>query len=513
MKKRKNLIYKIFSWQTVVILSLILQLAFIGYFIFSGANSSRFIAIALETISFIIIIYILLNKEKGVYKIPWIYLNLFMPIFGSVLFLMLKSQSSTKKLSKGIIDTENNMKGHSYFMGEAIEECVQKLPNHANKITYLEKSQGFPIYKNSKAKYYPSGEEMLKGLKQSLIKAKKYIFMEYFIIEDGKMWQEIFSILKLKASRGVEVRVIYDDIGCMGKLPQNFKQTLQKHKIQCAVFNPFRPFLTSIQNNRDHRKITIIDGTVAFTGGINIADEYINEVERFGHWKDTAVKITGKGAWGFTTIFLQMWELITKKKENFAKYFPQENKEKEIIADGYVQPYADSPMNNEDVAEEVYLSVIQNAKRYLYITTPYLILDDTMLKALSLSAKSGVDVKILTPYIPDKKFVHMTTKSYYHDLILSGVKIYEYEKGFIHSKMFVSDDEVAVVGTANLDYRSLYLHFECGVVMYKSREILEIKKDVLQTLNESKPITQKDCKANIFKRITQSFLRMFAPLM
>ena len=283
--------------------------------------------------------------------------------------------------------------------------------------------------------------------------------------------------------------------------------------IDCRVFNRFKPVLTSMQNNRDHRKIAVIDGKVAFTGGINLADEYINAIERFGHWKDASVMVSGKAAWSFTLMFLQMWELTTGEDEDYAQYDPWVLTDCPVQASGFVQPYADSPMDKENVGEQVYLQIINNARRYLYINTPYLIIDESMMSALCLAAKSGVDVRIVTPHKWDKWFVHVTTRSYYRDLMAAGVRIYEYSRGFIHSKTFVSDDTVATVGTTNLDFRSLYLSFECGVLMYRTEAVAQLKEDFLNTLEQCHEITDGDCQCGPIRRIFQDVLRLFAPLM
>ena len=350
-------------------------------------------------------------------------------------------------------------------------------------------------------------------LLQELKKAQRYIFLEYFIIQEGCMWNSILEILKEKAAQGVKVRVLYDDIGCFLKLPQDYDSQLRSVGIDCRVFNRFKPVLTSMQNNRDHRKIAVIDGKVAFTGGINLADEYINAIERFGHWKDASVMVSGKAAWSFTLMFLQMWELTNGEDEDYAQYDPWVLTDCPVQASGFVQPYADSPMDKENVGEQVYLQIINNARRYLYINTPYLIIDESMMSALCLAAKSGVDVRIVTPHKWDKWFVHVTTRSYYRDLMAAGVRIYEYSRGFIHSKTFVSDDAVATVGTTNLDFRSLYLSFECGVLMYRTEAVAQLKEDFLNTLEQCYEITDQDCQCGPIRRIFQDVLRLFAPLM
>ena len=324
------------------------------------------------------------------------------------------------------------------------------------------------------------------------------------------MWNGILDVLFEKVRRGVEVYLIYDDVGCFFLLPKDYKAFLEKHGIRTCVFNPFRPILSTVQNARDHRKIAVIDGEVAYTGGINMADEYINEIEKHGHWKDAGIRLEGAAVRSFTVMFLQMWTMCTGEREDYNLYCSttpgSEN-------DGIVLPYADSPLDRENVCEHVYLQIINNAKRYVYINTPYLIVDDSMVSALCLAAKSGVDVKIVTPGKWDKRFVHFTTRSYYRELIDAGVEIYEYTDGFIHAKTFVSDDIVASIATANLDFRSLYLHFECGTWLYKSKAVLELKQDFTDNLSRCTRIEKKDCRASLFIRILEEIFRLIAPLM
>jgi cardiolipin synthase len=394
-----------------------------------------------------------------------------------------------------------------------LPELEKKHEDCLPQVRYLQEYTGFPVYTRTMTEYYPSGEAFFRQLMPELEKAESYIFFEFFILRRGKMLDPIIDLLERKVRQGLDVRFIYDDLGCFMSLPSDFKQSLEKKGIQCIIFNPFKPIVTSMQNNRDHRKIISIDGKTAFTGGINLADEYINAVERFGHWKDTAIKLEGEAAWGLTLIFLQMWNIEKKQNEDYASFYPWKTKPCDVPSDGYVLPYADSPIDEENVGEHVYIQIINNAKEYVYINTPYLVVDDNLLSALTLAAKSGVDVRIITPHRWDKKVVQICSQSYYRQLILAGVKVYEYSNGFNHSKTFVSDDKVATVGTTNLDFRSLYLHFECGVWLYKNQAVLAVKEDFLNTIPLSHQITLKDCVRNAFQRVIQDLLRLFAPLM
>lgn len=493
-----------------VALLLVLQVAVFLYLLLSGSRVSSAVSALCMTLSFFVILHVVSKNDKGSYKLIWAILILVFPLFGGILYVMCNYQVSMGRLAKEYSRIENKTKNFFELCGDGYEAAVAQMPEYKKHIDYLKCQAGFPVYKDSMAYYLSPGEKKLEKLVDELEKAEKYIFLEYFIIQEGKMWDTVLEVLKRKAKQGVKVRVIYDDMGCFMLLPDNYPAVLKSFGIDCVVFNKFRPFLSTVQNNRDHRKIVSIDGRVAFTGGVNLADEYINAIEKHGHWKDAAVMVKGKAAWSLTLIFLQMWELCTGAKEEVKEYMPFEW---DTHTDGFVQPYADNPIDKEYVGENVYMQIINSAKKYLYICTPYLIIDDNMVDALCLAAKSGVDVRIVTPHIWDKRLVHMTTRSFYRELINAGVRVYEYTKGFMHSKIFVSDDSIATVGTVNLDFRSLYLHFECGVKLYGGGVIEDIKKDFVDTVSVSSEITSHNLKCGFFEGVLQNILRIFAPLM
>lgn len=493
-----------------MIILILLQLFFMIYAILSTSVTFKTMNIIFRLLSLVVCVEIVYRNDNGAFKLSWVFLILLFPVFGGLMYLFFKFQSSTKRFSKRIRQTKIKTEQPKWQNKNLYMEAANKYPSHQKLISYLEKGS-FPVYSNTKTRYLCPGEEKLEALLEQLEKAEKYIFLEYFIIKEGDGWGRILEILMKKAALGVLVRVMYDDMGCFIQLPKDYPKRLEKMGIECTVFNPFKPILTSVQNNRDHRKIAIIDGEVAFTGGINLADYYFNSYPKYGHWKDSSVMLQGDGAWGLTLMFLQMWELCTGVDEDYSLYYPSNKINK--YNDGFVQPYCDSPVDKENTGENVYLHIINNAKKYVYINTPYLIIDEKMLSALCLAAKSGVDVRITTPYIWDKWAIHMTTRSYYKDLILSGVKIYEYTPGFIHAKTFVSDDTVGVVGSTNLDFRSLYLHFECGVVMYGSHAVTQLKQDYLSTLQISKMITEEDCKCGFFMKLFRNIMRLIAPLL
>ena len=520
IKNKKWLTGLIFQ-RFVVILLILLQLAILIFLISSVSRKYTWVSITLTVVSLLIVLSIIPKNEKGAYKFTWAIFILVFPVFGGLFYLFFHIESGTNRFKNKLKEADEAYKKYFLSRGNFLPGICQTQCNEKNikLMKYLHNFAGYPVFPDSDCKYLKIGEEYFEEMLSELKKAEKYIFLEYFILSEGYMWDALFEVLREKAAAGVDVRLIYDDVGCFLRLPKNFAKELSKHKIKAVAFNAIHPMLTTKQNNRDHRKITVIDGKVAFTGGINIADEYINHIERFGHWKDAGIKIEGAAVWSFVLFFLQMWFYCTKEREDdLSRFYPdnllQSRSElSECNTDGLVQPYADSPADKENVGEHVYLEVIGSSKKYLYITTPYLIIDDTMLSALKLAAKSGVDVVIITPHIWDKRLVHFTTQSYYRELIEAGVKIFEYTPGFIHSKIFVSDDSVATVGMTNMDFRSLYLHFECGAVIYDKNTIADIKDDFLETLKESQQISIEQCKKSFPVRLIQNIVRLFAPLM
>ena len=455
-------------------------------------------------IGILVLLKIINGNANPSYKIAWIIPVLTIPIFGTFIYLIFGNKINKKGK---LLEHKNKMK-QTLIQDENILKEITDI-NFYNQTSYIYNNAGYPIYKNTYTEYLEVGEVYYKRLIEELKKAKKFIFMQYFIIEKGIFWNDILDVLKQKASEGLDVRVIYDDMGCIVTLPNKYYDELKKYGIKACSFNKFVPILTAKLNNRDHRKITVIDGNVGITGGINLADEYINKKVRFGHWKDNGILLKGDAVFNLTNIFLNLWDHINNTKENLNKFKP----DIKIKGSGYVQPYDDSPFDDELVSENICLNMINKAKKYVYITTPYLIIDNELDTSLCLAAKSGIDVRIITPGIPDKKIVNEVTKAYYNNLLDNGVKIYEYTKGFIHAKTFLVDDEIATVGTVNLDYRSLHLHFECGTLLYKTDSIKDIKKDISKTLEISKQITLKDTKIGLFRSLKRAVLKLFAPLM
>ncbi|MEG2738709.1 cardiolipin synthase [Clostridium sp.] len=493
---------------------LLFQLCILIFGIWKLSESFVDLYIFFFIISVLVVIYIVSRTDNPSYKLAWTIPVLLFPIFGGLFYLIFGGKKMNTKFKKKVEKVYLESKDLLVQDESIMKELEQIDKSIANQARYTSEFALSPIYKNTTTEYLSPGENFYEKLIEELKKAKRYIFMEYFIIHEGKMWNTILDIMEQKVKEGVDVRVIYDDMGCLTTLPYKYNEELIRRGIKCQVFNPFVPFLSIILNNRDHRKITVIDGHTAFTGGINLADEYINEIVRFGHWKDASLMLKGDGVWNLTVMFLQLWSFNSREKVDYAKYKPLSEYKEMFESDGYVQPYADSPLDDETVGENVYLNIISKAKDYVYINTPYLIIDNELVTALTLAAKSGVDVRIVTPHIEDKWYAHIVTRAYYPQLIKAGIKIYEYTPGFIHSKTVVSDDVLATIGTINFDYRSLYLHFECGVWLYKTKSVMQIKEDYLNTLDLCMEISLEDCKhVKIYDRILTAILRVFAPLM
>lgn len=464
------------------------------------------ISILYVILQLLLLLGLIRNSKNYSYTLPWIVILLLFPFLGTLLYVAIGQNKYSSRVLKNIVASEKNSK--KYLVQD---EKVRSEFEDNSRLRYISDFSGFPVTKNNDVEYYSLGEEALPNMLEELKKAKNFIFMEYFIIAHGTMWNSILDVLKEKASSGVDVRVMYDDAGCIGTLDNKYYKTLQSYGIKCVAFNKLNPIAGVIMNHRDHRKILVIDGKIAFSGGINIADEYINVTHPHGHWKDNAIKITGEAVWNYTIMFLTMWNAFKKVDKDYTK-FKYEFKTLPK-ANGFVAPYGESPLDNEITGEDVYLNIINQAHDYVYIMTPYLIIDTDMINALTLAAKRGVDVRLVIPGIPDKKLVYTLSESYVEPLVNGGVKVYKYTPGFVHAKVFVADNHIATVGTINLDYRSLYLHFECGLYMEDTKCIADIKKDLDETIKKSHKVTKKEATPNLIKAIWQAILRLFAPLM
>lgn len=520
----KRIANKIFSKLVLGGLIIVLQFSWFVYLIYSATSASSAANLALQIIAVALALYVANKDTRTSNKMSWIFLILFLPLFGCPAYFIFGRSGLTKRAEKKV---EAVIKEVQQFRtrDERVEQILKEEDFYAyQQSCYLAEYAGYPLYREEDSRYYWNGETVFPQLLADLESAEKFIFLEYFIIEPGKMFDSVVEILERKAKQGVDVRLIYDDVGSIQTIPAKYYKVLREKGISCVCFNPFRPVLSIVLNNRDHRKIAVIDGKIAYTGGFNLADEYINEKEKYGYWKDAGIRLTGGCVWSFTSMFLEMWDVIQGTREDYALYreasLPQISSETKPVEEprglgsGFVQPYGDSPLDNEDVGENVYLHLIEHAKKYVYIFTPYLILGSEMRTALINAAKCNVDVRIVVPGIPDKKMVYLLTQSEFAPLIRGGVKIYKYQPGFIHSKCFVVDDVAATVGTINLDYRSLYLHFECGTFMYRTKAVMQVKEDTLRTFAESQEVTLEECQSKLLPvRMFMGALKLFAPLL
>ena len=505
-----KLLKKVFSRTVVTALLIVIQVAWLAALLLELGSSLPAIQTVLRILSLVAILFVIKSDMNPSYKIGWILLIAVLPILGGLMYVIFGNKRPTKYMREML---RAQLEKSAEYLGTQESITGELDGGAAGLFKYLEGSAGYPTAKNTTVRYYRVGEEMYADLLPELEKAEKFIFLEYFIIRPGEMWDGVLEILKRKAAAGVDVRIIYDDMGCIDILPANYNATLEGWGIRTMAFNRFVPAVSLVMNNRDHRKITVIDGKVGFTGGINISDEYINVKERFGHWKDTGLMLKGPGVFNLTLMFLEMWNAFNKDGDGYAEFIPDSFEECGSADDGYVLSFSDSPLDNESVGESVYTDMLYQAKDYIYITTPYLAIDSELQTALCMAAKRGVDVRMITPGIPDKKLVYRLTRSYYPTLLRAGVKIYEYTPGFIHAKSFVCDDKLCVVGTINMDYRSLYLHFECGTLMYNNPEIKQVKKDDLDTMEKCRKVELSDMKTNFLGELFDSFLRSIAPLL
>lgn len=496
------------------VLSILLQIVVLTAMILVFSSYFVYFYVVCIVLTVAAVIWIIASRNHPDYKIAWIVPIMALPVFGGLLYLLFGGNRLSQR-SRNRLRKMEELQRQALGDGSQITDFLPPEDINAKiQSRYITRASCYPPHLHTQSKYYPLGEDLFAGMLEELERAEHYIFLEYFIIQPGEMWDAILEILERKVAVGVDVRVLYDDIGCLLTLPKHYAATLRKKGIACKVFNPFRPVVSMRLNNRDHRKICVIDGHTAFTGGINLSDEYINRIRKYGHWKDSGIRLKGEAAWNLTVMFLSAWGVTEEKEEEFSRYQPSIYLEEAYPTDGLVQPFMDSPLDDEAVSATVFLNLIARANHSIYITTPYLIIDHAMTDALCTAAKAGVDVRVITPHIPDKRRVFELTRAHYGPLVEAGVKVYEYRPGFIHSKNFVVDDQFGVVGTINMDYRSLYLHFECGVWMYQDSAVLAIRNDFLETQAVSEQVKLEEIqKLSWGKRLYRSLLRVFAPLM
>lgn len=511
---RKGIISMVFSRFGIVLVLLALQiLVLLGLFLkFSQLAPHYYI---ISAVFYIFMITVIVNSDHDASsKITWLTIMAFLPIFGALLYIYTTVDIGHRVLKKKVTHIIKNTKNKITQDKSVIDKAEEICPDVADLNYYLNKSGRFPLYENTDVTYYPIGEKMFQSMLVELDKAKDFIFMEYFIVDDGYMWDNILEVLIKKANEGVDVRVMYDGTCEFALLPRTYPSSLEKLGIHCKVFSPVSPFISTHYNYRDHRKIMVIDGKTAYNGGINMADEYINYTHKYGHFKDVGVMLKGDAVDSFTLMFLQMWS-VNERHCDFSKYL---NVWDSLSAGGYfsngfVMPFGDCPLDEYDVGKSVYMDILNRAKDYVYIMTPYMIMDGELENSLTFSAERGVDVRIILPHISDSFVAQALAKTHYKKLLDAGVKVYEYTPGFVHAKVFVSDDVKSVVGSINMDYRSLYHHFECATYMYGTRCIEDIKSDYKDTLAKCQQVTYESIKNDKwYIKLIGKVLKFVAPL-
>ena len=514
-KGRSGVLHVIFGRSAVVLVLILIQLILM-FWVFDYFRKSVPYFFGGHLIIALALVFIVLNRPSNpAMQLSWVVIIMISPIVGGLFYFYVETHPGQRILEKRL---ETLYKQTAKYITQD-EEIARKLAEQdkgtARMADYIRKHGNFSVYQNTKVTYFPLGENKFEAMLRELEKAEKFIFLEYFIVEKGYMWAKILEVLQRKVAEGVEVRLMYDGTCAFNYLPYRYPDEIKKMGIQCKMFSPILPILSTHYNNRDHRKILVIDGKVGFTGGVNIGDEYINRRSPFGHWKDTAILLKGEAVWSMTVMFLTMWEYTRDVEEDYRRFRPDKLPPEAAQGAGYyVQPYADNPLDEEAVGEAVYLNLINKAERYVYAMTPYLIISDSVNTALCNAAKSGVDVRIITPHIPDKALVFELTRSHYESLLEAGVQIFEYTPGFVHAKVMVTDDCCGVVGSINLDYRSMFLHFEDAVLLYHDPTVLDIKRDFINTQFRSQPVTLEQCLGHSWiRRLFRSILRVLAPLL
>lgn len=506
LKKRTSVLVR----AAIVLVSVILQVLTMFLLVRLLQEYASWVYLLIEIAS-IAVVFVLVDDSSS-FNSFWIVIILALPVFGYCLYFMWGVNVRTVPFIKNIKRFQKKAEPINSRIRQSWRNCPEVHPNKAQVSRYLV-HEGFSLYKNTSVRYFEVGEKKFDALFEDLERAEKFILMEYFIVSNGEIWDRLKDVLARKAAQKVEVRLLLDDFGCLFMDGDEIRHELSKLGIRVSIFAPIVKDVSRLTfNYRNHQKIAIIDGNIGYTGGVNLADEYANIIDRFGHWKDTAIRLEGDGVWGLTEIFLEMWELSKDKEQlDYNKYRPTIS----VDAPGYVQPVADGPANNPDnPIEEMYTHLVNKARDYIYFTTPYLVLDNRMVDDLCRAARSGVDVRIITPRHYDKWYVYMVNISNYGRLMENGIRIYEYLPGFIHAKNVISDDECGVCGTINMDYRSFYLHYECGVLMTEVPAVMEMKEDFLETMRKSERVSLDEWKRRpIWQKCVQGFLRIFSPLL
>ena len=512
MKWIKRLLRLLFSRFFVIACMILLQFGVILFAVSHFSGSFTWFYLLCFAISIVVVLIVVNRRDlNAAYKLAVSVPILLFPLFGGCVYLILYAGLLNRRVYRRFGDLKN-LEAEQYGLVGDGRELYQSLPYEIrSQFTALQHITSYPVFDGTETRFYPLGEEMFPVMKEALENAKDYIYLEYFIVEFGTMWGEILGILQKKASEGVDVRLIYDGIGTVRRLPWGYEKHLEKMGIRCRVYNPLLPLTAAWQNIRDHRKILVVDGKIAFTGGINLTDEYINLRQNLGHWKDTGISVRGAAALSFAVMFRCLWKTIGNENEPI---LPPDEPIPAPVFDGLVVPYGDNPYANIPVGRDIYLGAITQARDSIQIMTPYFIVDDETLTTLKLAAARGVRITVITPHIGDKWYVHMVTRSYYAELLEAGIEVFEYSPGFLHAKNMITDGTVGICGSVNFDYRSFYLQLECGVMMYRTSAIAQMQEDFRQLLSVSRRVTDEDVrKVNWFVRILRSVLRIFAPVM
>lgn len=515
-KGKSGLLKFLFGRATITVLLLLAQLATLILFFGWLERYVLYLFGFHVVLSALLAITVMNRPMNPVFQLSWTVFVVLLPVVGGMLYLIFALRLGSRAINRRLMNLRKETDSLVSQEDAVIQAFRAEDPEAAGLSEYVRNTGAFPVYRNGGVTYFPSGEAKFEDLINCLERAEKFIFLEYFIVAEGYMWGRILKILEEKARAGVEIRMIYDGLCSVTHLPVNYPKQLAKLGIKCKIFSRLRPIFSTSYNNRDHRKILVVDGRVGFTGGVNLADEYINHKMRFGHWKDTAIKVEGEPVNSLTLMFLQMWNIDEHIRDRYEDYMIKEfgQAAADHSGNGYVQPFSDNPFDGEQVGKRVYLDIINHATSCVNIMTPYLVLDYEMMHALTYASKRGVRVSIIMPHIPDKKYVFAVSKTYYEELLAAGVHIYEYTPGFVHAKVITADGKRSVVGTVNFDYRSFYLHFECGVYLHNVPQIAEIEEDFHETMARSEEITPENHKRSwFFTKVVGALLKIFAPLM
>ena len=503
----------LFSKKILTVLFVLLQIALLVMPVLRVYSNYMYLGFLMNIVAAGLVVFEINRESDAGFKLIWIAIIAFFPVFGTFLYVYVQSDMIMRLFKKRVNDLNAESLRIADGMGLTENYIAETLPDEAGILRYLRSQASAPCFEIENIEYFPLGEDMYSRLIRDVSKAEKYVFLEFFIVNEfDSMWSELLKILCQKAEDGVEIRMIYDAMGSLTTTKANLDERLRKMGINCYQFSPVKPFISTYHNNRDHRKIVVIDGEIAYTGGVNLADEYVNRKVRFGHWKDTAIRVEGARVKRFLAMYLKIWRLVCPHEDsevyrNKAESYYQGK-------DGYIVPFDDTPVDTKYITRDVYLHILSSAKDYVYINTPYLILDDALLQAMKFAAARGVKVKICMPHIPDKWYAFMLARSYYPELLRAGVEIYEYKQGFLHAKSTVSDGRRGYVGSANYDYRSLYLHYECGAYLCESSVIETIKDDFEKTIEAGINFTiDKYSELNWFYRVSGRVLRLFSSVM